>query len=209
MFRFFLGIALYLLSVYIMLHFVRDMASLKIINLLGIYVFFYYTVFSIIDGGIGRLASFHIKNNSINTNKQPIRWYLSNQLNGSISGYFLCHDTTINKEMICNLIIENLTNNKYSVTDEIRLNEERSVFNKNISELWSGTFSVSDEQNRNGELIVSAGRIENAWFYFIGTSADRTSNFMSWAVVKRAMDIIINSLNNYDLSYEDNFYEQK
>ncbi|MCR5946085.1 hypothetical protein D6T91_08940 [Salmonella enterica subsp. houtenae] len=80
-FRFFLGIALYLLSVYIMLHFVRDMASLKIINLLGIYVFFYYTVFSIIDGGIGRLASFHIKNNSINTNKQPIRWYLSNQLN--------------------------------------------------------------------------------------------------------------------------------
>ncbi|EDQ1684259.1 hypothetical protein GQB75_004633, partial [Salmonella enterica] len=101
---------------------------------------------------------------------------------GSISGYFLCHDTTINKEMICNLIIENLTNNKYSVTDEIHLNEERNIFNKNISELWSGTFSVSDEQNRNGELVVSAGRIENAWFYFIGVSANRMSNFMSWAV---------------------------
>lgn len=80
-FRFFLGIALYLLSVYIMLHFVRDIVSLKIINLLGIYAFFYYTVFSMIDGGIERLASFHINNNSINANKQPIKWYVSNQLN--------------------------------------------------------------------------------------------------------------------------------
>ncbi|EAW9329080.1 hypothetical protein OK28_21835 [Salmonella enterica] len=128
---------------------------------------------------------------------------------GRINGYFLCHDATINKETVCSLIVENLKDDKYSTMDEIHLNEERNIFNKNISELWSGTFSVSDEQNRNGELVVSAGRIENAWFYFIGVSANRTSNFMSWAVVKRAMDIIINSLNNYDLSYEDNFYEQK
>lgn len=80
-FRFFLGISLYLLSVYIMLHCVRSITSLKIINLLGIYAFFYYTVFSIIDGGIERLASFHINNNSANINKQPIKWYLSNRLN--------------------------------------------------------------------------------------------------------------------------------
>ncbi len=39
-FRFFLGIALYLLSIYIIFHFARSVASLKIINLLGIYAFF-------------------------------------------------------------------------------------------------------------------------------------------------------------------------
>lgn len=128
---------------------------------------------------------------------------------GRISGCFLCHDTTINKETVCNFIVENLKDNKYSMMDDIRLDEEQNIFNKNISELWSGTFSVSDEQNRNGELVVSAGQIENAWFYFLGVSANRTSNFLSWAVVKRAMDIIINSLNNYNLSYEDDFYEQK
>ncbi|EIC5054165.1 hypothetical protein K9Z21_004489, partial [Salmonella enterica] len=85
---------------------------------------------------------------------------------GRINGYFLCHDATINKETVCSLIVENLKDDKYSTMDEIHLNEERNIFNNNISELWSGTFSVSDEQNRNGELVVSAGRIENAWFYF-------------------------------------------
>lgn len=43
--------------------------------------FFLLYSFSIIDGGIERLASFHINNNSANINKQPIKWYLSNRLN--------------------------------------------------------------------------------------------------------------------------------
>lgn len=80
-FRFFLGIALYLLSVYIIFHHVRNITSLKIVHLLGIYAFFYYTIFSMIDGGVKRLAAFHIKNNSTNIDKQPIKWYLSNQFN--------------------------------------------------------------------------------------------------------------------------------
>lgn len=80
-FRFFLGIALYLLSVYVIFHYVRSMTSLKIVQLLGIYAFFYYTLFSMIDGGVKRLATFHIKNNGAHTDRQPIKWYLSNQLN--------------------------------------------------------------------------------------------------------------------------------
>ncbi|HCJ7758714.1 TPA: hypothetical protein NV424_002517 [Citrobacter freundii] len=146
-------------------------------------------------------------------NEKMSYFYLSQKgaekISGDISGYFLCDNAVINKEMICDLTVKKLKDDKYSVINEFSLNEERNIFNKNISELWSGTFSVSNEHNRNGELVVSAGRIENAWFYFIGISANRTSSFMSWAVVKRTMDIIINSLNNYDLSYEDNFYGQK
>ncbi|EBH9036561.1 TPA_asm: hypothetical protein G0B27_22995 [Salmonella enterica subsp. indica] len=128
-----------------------------------------------------------------------------NKTPGVIDGYFLCHDATIDKEIICNLINEKLKDNKYSA-EKIRLNEERDIFNKNISELWSSMVEVNNEQNRN-ELIVYAGRIEGAWFYLIGTSVAKEINFMSWAAVKRSMDIIINSLNNYHLSYEDNFYE--
>lgn len=128
-----------------------------------------------------------------------------NKTLGVIDGYFLCHDATIDKKIICNLINEKLKDNKYSA-EKIRLNEERDIFNKNISELWSNMVEVNNEQNRN-ELIVYAGRIEGAWFYFIGTSVAKEINFMSWAAVKHTMDIVINSLNNYDLSYEDNFYE--
>lgn len=80
-FRFFLGIALYLLSVYVMFNHVWSITSLKIVNLLGVYAFFHYTVFSIIDGGLKRLAAFHINNNIAYTNRQPIKWYLSNYLN--------------------------------------------------------------------------------------------------------------------------------
>lgn len=49
--------------------------------MLGVYAFIYYSIFSIIDGGTKRLASFHIKYNSSNINKQPVKWYLSNQFN--------------------------------------------------------------------------------------------------------------------------------
>jgi len=130
-------------------------------------------------------------------------------ISGRIYGYFLCHNAGINKETFCNLITKGVKEPEYSGIDKILLNEVSDVFNKQISELWSGTFSVSDTQKHNGELVVFAGRLGNAWFYFIGVSANRTSSFMSWAAVKRAMDIIINSLNNYDLSYEDDFYEHK
>lgn len=131
-----------------------------------------------------------------------------NKMSGNISGYFLCHDAEINREIICNLIIEKLKNNEHLGIYKIRLKEKTGLFNKNIPELWSDTLTVKDEKNNNGELIIFAGRIEDAWFYFIGTSATRELSFMPWAVVKRTMDIIINSLNNYDLLYEDNFYEQ-
>lgn len=75
-FRFFLGIALYCLSAYIILHYVRDILSFKMIALLGVYAGIYYTFFSMIDGCIERIASFHFKKNNNNINKQPIKWFL-------------------------------------------------------------------------------------------------------------------------------------
>jgi hypothetical protein len=130
-----------------------------------------------------------------------------NQLHGRIAGYFLSYHNEINKEF-CSAIMQKLNFNKHTSTEKLRLNEYHEIFNKNISELWSDTITLKNKQNNNGELTVFAGRIESTWFYLIGTSPDRETNFMSWAVVKRAIDIIINSLNNYKLAYEDKFYQQ-
>jgi len=129
------------------------------------------------------------------------------QLYGRIAGYFLSRQNEINKEFR-SAIMQKLNFNKHIFTEKIRLNEHHEIFNKNISELWSDTITLKNKQNNNGELTVFAGRIENTWFYLIGTSPDKETNFMSWAVVKRTIDIIINSLNNYKLAYEDKFYQQ-
>ena len=80
-FRFFLGLASYLLSVYIVLHYAHSMTSVKIIQLIGVYGFIYYSVFSMIDSGVKRLGAFHVRYNSANINREPIKWYLFNQNN--------------------------------------------------------------------------------------------------------------------------------
>lgn len=127
---------------------------------------------------------------------------------GSIDGYFLCHDAAINKEQICKLIVSKLKENNYFRIEEIPLKESKNIFNKNITELWTGELVVNDVKNEECLLVVFAGKVQKSWFYMIGTLTPKKENFKSWAAGKRAIDIILNSLNNYELVYEDKFYEE-
>lgn len=125
---------------------------------------------------------------------------------GFIDGYFLYHDATINKEQVCKLIVSQLKENNHLEIDEISLRECKDIFNKNIEELWTGELKAKNARNEEGMSVVFCGKIQGSWFYIIGSFALQKQNFGSWAAGKRAIDIILNSLNNYDLEYEDQFY---
>lgn len=125
---------------------------------------------------------------------------------GFIDGYFLYHDATINKEQVCKLIVSQLKENNHLEIDEISLRERKDIFNKNIEELWTGELKAKNARNEEGMSVVFCGKIQGSWFYIIGSFALQKQNFGSWAAGKRAIDIILNSLNNYDLEYEDQFY---
>ncbi|MBA7978923.1 hypothetical protein HV134_22220 [Citrobacter freundii] len=99
-----------------------------------------------------------------------------------------------------------LKENNHLEIDEISLRERKDIFNKNITELWTGELKVKNARNGEGMLVVFSGKIQESWFYIIGSFALQKQHFGSWAAGKRAIDIILNSLNNYDLEYEDQFY---
>ncbi|WP_318357056.1 hypothetical protein [Enterobacter sp.] len=125
---------------------------------------------------------------------------------GSIDSYFLYSNTTMNKDIICEIITNKLKKHEHNQTEKIFLEEKTDIFNKNISELWSCTLRVNGD-NKN-IIYVFAGRTRDTWFYFIIASITREDSFILWATTKRTIDIIINSLNNYELSYEDVFYKK-
>lgn len=127
---------------------------------------------------------------------------------GIIDSYFLCHDAAIDKEQICKLIGNKLKENGYSEIEGIPLKESENIFNKNITELLSGELKVTDAKNGEFLLVAFAGKVQKNWFYIIGALTPKKQDFKSWAAGKRAIDIVLNSLNNYELVYEDKFYEE-
>ena len=127
---------------------------------------------------------------------------------GIIDGYFLYCDAAINKEQVCRLIVSQLKENNYFDIDKISLRECKYIFNKHITELWTDELKVNNAKNGESMLAIFAGKIQESWFYMIGSLPPRKQNFESWAAGKRAIDIILNSLNNYDLEYEDQFYTE-
>ncbi|ELA4569404.1 hypothetical protein RFR07_001648 [Salmonella enterica] len=128
------------------------------------------------------------------------------RFHGVIDGYFLYHDAEINKEQICNLIVSSLKENNFSDIKDIALKESKNIFNKNITELWTANIKVNSPRKMEGVLVIFAGRVQESWFCIIGSLIPREKSFEAWAAGKRAIDIILNSLNNYDLEYEDQFY---
>ncbi|HDR2756236.1 TPA: hypothetical protein QCJ76_004898 [Enterobacter asburiae] len=127
---------------------------------------------------------------------------------GIIDGYFLCHDAAIDKEHIYSLIVSKLKENNHSEIKETPLKKIKNIFNKNITELWTGEFKVNDAKNGECTLIVCAGKVQENWFYVIGSLTQKKQDFKLWAAGKRAIDIVLNSLNNYELAYEEKFYKE-
>lgn len=128
------------------------------------------------------------------------------KLLGCIDSYFLRHDTKISKEQFCKLIVSNLNKNYHSEVKKLLLTESKNNFNENIMELWSGEHRIIDAENREYTLLVFFGKLTEEFFYMIGTFVPKEQNFKLWAAGKRAIDIILNSLNNHELVYEDQFY---
>ncbi|MBJ6386874.1 hypothetical protein JJP69_06085 [Enterobacter cloacae] len=131
------------------------------------------------------------------------------RVHGVIDGYFLHYDATINKDQIYDLIISNIEAVSYNYIKETFSKQVGEIFNKNITELWKGEFNVKNSEGREGLLIIFVGKVQGCWFFIIGSLTSREQSFASWAAGKRAIDIILNSLNNYDLEYEDQFYHDK
>lgn len=129
--------------------------------------------------------------------------------NGIIDSYFLCHDVAIDKKQISQLIVSKLKENGYSEIEGIHLKETKSFFNKNITELWTWEIMVNNTKNRECILVVFAGKAQGNWFYVIGTLTQKKQDFKLWAAGRRAIDIVLNSLNNYELVYEEKFYEEQ
>lgn len=96
---------------------------------------------------------------------------------GIIDGYFLYHDATIDKEQICSLITSNLKNNHYSDIKKILLEKSKSIFNKNITELWKGELKVNDLERGDNILVIFAGKTQKNWFYIIGSLPPKKSKF--------------------------------
>lgn len=144
-------------------------------------------------------------------NNERMSYYSSSlkeesRFHGIIDGYFLYHDAEINKEQSCNLIVSSLNENNFSDIQDIALKESKNIFNKNITELWTANIKVNSPRKMEGALVIFAGRVQESWFCIIGSLIPREKSFEAWAEGKRAIDIILNSLNNYDLEYEDQFY---
>ncbi|MFL4214761.1 hypothetical protein P9423_22705 [Enterobacter mori] len=131
------------------------------------------------------------------------------KINGIIDSYFLCHDAAIDKKQICQLIVSKLKENGYSEIEGISLKEIKGIFNKKITELWTWEIMINDAKNRECILVVFAGKAQRNWFYVIGSLTSKKQDFKLWAAGKRAIDILLNSLNNYELVYEEKFYEEQ
>ncbi|HEC5282980.1 TPA: hypothetical protein R3V32_004492 [Enterobacter cloacae] len=132
-----------------------------------------------------------------------------NKTNGIIDSYFLCQDVAIEKEQICQLIFSELKEKGYSEIEPPLLKEIKIIFNKNIAELWTWEIKVNDAKNRECILVVFAGKVQKNWFYVIGTLKSKKQDFKLSTAGKRAIDIVLNSLNNYELVYEEKFYEEQ
>lgn len=129
-----------------------------------------------------------------------------NKTCGIIDGYFFHHEMVISKEQICEMIIKSINNSKYVETETLLLTEKQCYINRSVTKLWSAELKANDAENKKCELTIIAGSIEENGFYLIGSSLPREQNFKLWATGKRAINIILDSMNNYDLSHEDKFY---
>ncbi|KNC91324.1 hypothetical protein [Trabulsiella odontotermitis] len=129
-------------------------------------------------------------------------------IHGIIDVYFLCANTAINKEQFCNLLMDKLKKNSYSAANDITLKATINTLNNNIEELWAEELEINNSKSGEFMLVVFAGKAQKNWFYLIGSLTQKKKDFKLWATGKRAINIILNSLNNYDLIYEDAFYEK-
>ncbi|MEW7312653.1 hypothetical protein AB1E22_08000 [Buttiauxella gaviniae] len=75
-----------------------------------------------------------------------------------------------------------------------------NVFNKHIDELWHGEAQATTEDNLSHTVLnVYVGKTGGVWFYAEAISPRQEDSFYIWAVNKRALEIVVNSLNNSDL----------
>ncbi|WP_330986276.1 MULTISPECIES: hypothetical protein [Enterobacterales] len=125
---------------------------------------------------------------------------------GVIDSYFLSRGSDVTKEYIYQLIYNKLTEENYADIERIELRESRSLINRNVANLSIGDIEINDGKYNRCQLAILSGEVENCLFFIVGLLSSREVNFRTWAVGKRTIDIILNSLNNYSLEYEDYCY---
>ncbi|TDN52730.1 hypothetical protein EC843_102162 [Buttiauxella sp. JUb87] len=83
----------------------------------------------------------------------------------------------------------------------------KNVMNKRnvkLDQLWTAQIEINNEDKKIRNLLtLYVGCTESLWFYFELISPHPDQSFYDWAVNKRALEIILNSLNNFDSEFNN------
>ncbi|HHQ6725416.1 TPA: hypothetical protein ACSTNG_005279 [Serratia fonticola] len=136
------------------------------------------------------------------------RYILSYELNGEdinmMNLYFAVMDDDVTAQFICDTLSRRL--GRITNISALQLRNVSPALNSKVDELWLVDTEVADKQSQQkGELKIYVGRINNLWFYFEMLSPLKGKDFYHWAINRRALSIIINSLNNMDASFNEKY----
>lgn len=112
--------------------------------------------------------------------------------------FFMALNKDVTAQFIFNTIFQRLDKNLLVSTPT--LIKVDSTFNKHIDELWWGETQAATEDNLvHAVMNVYVGKIGELWFYNESISPLQEDSFYSWAINKRALEIVVNSINNSEL----------
>jgi len=119
-----------------------------------------------------------------------------------INLFFMVPEKEVTAQFISDTMFKRLES-VFSIAPPV-LNKATNKRNVKLEQLWHGQIEVYDNDKTNRNLLnIYVGRVESMWFYFELISPLPEQRFYDWAVNKRAIEIIINSLNNYDMEFNN------
>ncbi|MFG1175860.1 hypothetical protein AAFN90_20175 [Erwiniaceae bacterium CAU 1747] len=137
-----------------------------------------------------------------------VRYVLSHEIDNVrvnlINIFFMQLDHEVTAQFVCDILSRRLK--KILETDVLVPRKLEQAFNMKINELWVSESEVSGKEEEGVSGIkIYIGRIKNLWFYLEMITPLHTQNFYQWAVNKRTVDIILNSVNNHDLEFNPDY----
>lgn len=115
-----------------------------------------------------------------------------------INLFFMVPEKKVTAQFVSDTLFQRLENVLHVQSPELK--QAVNKRNARLDQLWTGCVELNSEDKAKRHILtVHVGSVGSLWFYFEQISPYAEQRFYDWAVIKRAQEIILNSLNNYDL----------
>lgn len=144
----------------------------------------------------------HIEDSVPGLNHYALSHIIGKKKETMMNLFFMVPDKQVTAHFIFDTMFKRLE--KVIHLDPPTLTKSVNQRNVKLDQLWTTQIEISNEDEISRNLLnVYVGCVGSLWFYFELISPHPDKSFYDWAVNKRALEIILNSLNNYDSQFND------